>query len=1059
MLKYKVRLDSTKLQDVILKWREKYVSHDLSFISGVTDTSYKLELHDKVQASNSLSNSDSILTVSAQTITRNGFIIVKGKEYNVLKNIFVDYSNNAQGDNIAYTYIEVNGVFYYLRTISDDGQSGFTITNFLTYDINSNTVEERNIVIPYSSGDIINLDTIYWIEDNSVCIDGNRYFYDKNENGGTLRYTDNGVGLSPSSITKCNGIEFHPYEHSSDFLDVTKFILSKSPMQEETFDTINYCRFNSYILYKNVYCPIIKTINDDGYVFQCEIPSYLISGDNSDKGMTYKDVIYFMNGSESPYFNPQVHIDSAFSITLTEANINANHLNITSLDDLNMYNTYIFLEGSYFKVETDIFNGNSGNYIMVQLSQNYTTLSEESYFTLSTSKFNEYSIRVYNDNGDKYIILDGIKYNLVPNLQDKALINGNKCNIDYINGKQANVDCLVDIDGEYVPMKIINTDQGEYNSGQIQRYGLIVDNEDASYGVYDIKPYDGVIIDNKTYIAYYPSNDNDGTVIFQNDEMADGADCFIAYDGDYSYKFKINEIRGNSLLICEPLLNSMDFSAATIKNLSSIICQDVVDNQIQFTLYITNKIFGSEIISDKTVFHHTLRPSSSNDYYNLFDDLSIYVPQGYIDVRLPLYMDAASNHMQEDIINKDFFNEERKKAINPIVDMEKDIYVPKYLNTVYSGSKTEFSDIVQMNFNLHFRTRNLDTWKINESNNDYSVSGDSSSNSLDNWFTTDFYPYKNLLDKKGDELLETSDIMGLLYFTNDDIFYQREKVAKSFLRLSFYDSIDPQTQSLLATSCIFMDEHKLYKNYIDNSRKNINDYAKIEMPQYKRNDMGYIITPKEDITELSKLNKISVLTEYLGSKKENKPYDKNNCDIIIDENLRISSRLAVKSKYMTDTSSEGYYLYMFREYSEKLHPKPIYMKVEFNHAGVGRTIPFIIPMKWSKDENINKNVPVRTLKLSSQEDRMLLFNGVPLSYVYAQSYIPLYAVYDFINKEYCYVFDNRYISVNGEGIANINLFEMKIQDESNNVDNDNTSTIINVNGEQFNPNSFMTLQF
>jgi hypothetical protein len=41
----------------------------------------------------------------------------------------------------------------------------------------------------------------------------------------------------------------------------------------------------------------------------------------------------------------------------------------------------------------------------------------------------------------------------------------------------------------------------------------------------------------------------------------------------------------------------------------------------------------------------------------------------------------------------------------------------------------------------------------------------------------------------------------------------------------------------------------------------------------------------------------------------------------------------------------------------------------------------------------------------------------------------LYAVYDFKNKEYAYVFDENYIGKIENGVLNLNLFEMKISSE------------------------------
>ena len=161
----------------------------------------------------------------------------------------------------------------------------------------------------------------------------------------------------------------------------------------------------------------------------------------------------------------------------------------------------------------------------------------------------------------------------------------------------------------------------------------------------------------------------------------------------------------------------------------------------------------------------------------------------------------------------------------------------------------------------------------------------------------------------------------------------------------------------------------------------------------------------------------------------------------LDNNKRLSSRLSVVNKYETDSSSEGFYLYIFREYSKKLRPKPIYMKVEFNHAGIGKTIPFIVPMDWTSGSTAN---PTSALTFD-RDDLAKLKEGIPLERVYAQSYIPLYAVYDFKNKEYAYVFDNRYISMDN-GIVNLNLFEMKIMEETG---SGTTSTsIIDIN-EQF----------
>jgi hypothetical protein len=98
-------------------------------------------------------------------------------------------------------------------------------------------------------------------------------------------------------------------------------------------------------------------------------------------------------------------------------------------------------------------------------------------------------------------------------------------------------------------------------------------------------------------------------------------------------------------------------------------------------------------------------------------------------------------------------------------------------------------------------------------------------------------------------------------------------------------------------------------------------------------------------------------------------------------------------------------------------------------------------MDWTSGSTAN---PTSALTFYS-DDLTKLKEGIPLERVYAQSYIPLYAVYDFKNKEYAYVFDNRYVSMDN-GIVNLNLFEMKIMEETG---SGTTSTsIIDIN-EQF----------
>lgn len=1133
MLRYEVKLGKDNFKQRELEWSEKYLAPDLSFISGVTDTAYHLEKFKALSTKSSIVNSDSLLSVESYNVIRQGFIVAVQKKFKIYTSSTYDYSIDKEGKELKYDYVKINGKYFY----KNDGK--FYIDNLLNYDKNrTDKISEYIEVEP--SGDYIKVDTVYWIEDGKVFIDGNEYIYDKDEYhpnnstggevGGVIKFGENGNSLEASAVTDCDKFEFHPYESSNEYKEVTKFTLGKQQEITEKFSKISFCKYYYYIKYKNHYCQIKRNITGDtSYKFVCEIPLYVVSGGTLDDERIEYNLepkeydVYFANSSGNE--DPQ----DEYKTAKEEGNIiddgHYDQHGIKLLDELKDVVAFVYVEedNSYFKVEHDIVNANDGNEIVIYLDNIYSPLKVgEKVELIDTSKEIHkslvYNSLSYNGKDENFILLNGKKYLVQENICDKVVINNNEYEIDYVSGKTAGVDCMVLIGDERVPMKIESVDGGEYQKGELKRYGRIMSGASkvSVEAKYPIKQYDGIFINGKRYIIL--------------DESVGEIELLYSYvDLPNKYTFVITDIIGNSLYVCKPFINDTDFTDDFDRFISEEICKDVVENQNVFDLQVKNKVLGEVEITEELAFRNSETPKSSSDFYDLFKDLKIYVDSGYIHIPLSLRMDVANNIQQEDIVTRDFFDAEKKKAINPIVDMEKDIYIPKFIygyydnNGIvqrggkYQGSRTIFKPIYKINLNFHFRTRNLESWKVNDGYNQLNYSADTENQSVDNWFITDFYPYRDILYNKSsiqrgsnerrmshkewkdrvDILQETSDLMGLLYFTNDDIYYQRSKVAKSFARVSFYDSTDPQTQSLLATSCIFVDEHKLFKRFIDNSRKNLYEYGMVLEPKYQTEPTGFIShnalkdNKKIDITRLNKLNKISISTEFLGNKKENvKEFPengRNGCpylmpsahsyNIIIDENHRVSSRLEVDNRYVTDTSSEGFYVYIFREYAEKLHPKPIYMKIEFNHAGIGKMIPFLIPMHWSGNTTdsgktgYNKMYPEHALMMSSTSANSItglndleeLKKGIPLSYTYAQTYIPLYAVYDFEKKEYGYVFDSRYVEQDSGGTLNLNLFEMKIANE-NKIPTEKElkdinrnlqeRAIINVNENQFNKNAF-----
>lgn len=1098
MLRYDVKLSSDNLKKSELVWREKYVSPDLSFVSGVTDTSYHLEKFKALSSSNSINNTDGTLQVEAENVIRQGYVVFNGKKYLTSSGKTVDYSVDESGTTIEYRYIFHNGKYFYWN----EDINGYTIDNGLFYDASENSITSVTSVTASSADTAITIDTAYWIENGKVNVDGHEYVYDPYEGDGILKFGYDGDSLEASSVTECTSISYFPYTSTNDYEEVTKFKLTKSDELIKSFTNVSFVNYYYYVEYKNNYCGIRKKVSGDSYSFVCDIPKHVISGTSVLDGLEPIEFnVYFSNDfGDTPDLLYEL-IDDLGDFLLNSDNYDKH--GVEELDELKNTQAFVWLskEGMvepsddfaldeiFLIVRGDVMNSNDGSLIGLYLEDEYLQMNAGETFSFINTSSDGQMLRldVYSGGtNEDFVFYDGKKYPIIKDLCDKVTINDNEYDIVYDNGKVVGNDCQVVIDGEEVPFKI-------KSDTELERYGKIVSGGTVVDAIYEIKPYSGVTINGKNYIVNEVEVDN-----------YDGTKSIIKYattDLVQRLRYVIDEVKGSSMYVCSLDVDRSDFTSDFRRYISSDLSSSLVGNKSSYRLVVKNKIFGDVDITDDLAFRATLNPVSSDDFFNILDDLKIYIDTAYIQLPISFSMNAASNQLQDNIVERDFYEAEKEKAINPIVDMEKDVYLPKYITSdggQYRGSSTIFKPIYEINLNFHFRTRNLDSWKVNDGYNNVEYAKDNTNESSDNWFITDFYPYRgikfgdkpderknktvNMGDKTWGEILqETSDLMGLLYFTNDDIFYQKSKVGGSFARLSFYDSTDPQTQSLLATSCVFIDEHKLFKTYIDNSRKNIYDYGKVTEISYKRDESTDFIDPsptyagdithfgggstdKDDDTKLVKQIKGGVSCEFIDKKDKQEYSDisKDCVNIGIDESHRISSRLTISNKHVTETSSEGYYLYIFREYAEDLHPKPIYMKVEFNHAGIGKTIPFVIPMHWTKSGTTY--YPEKYLRLEESSHLEELKEGMTLGSVYAQTYIPLYAVYDFKNKEYGYVFDERYVKVGKDGVLNLNLFEMKIKDESNEEPTVNTLNsitrhkqdrwVVNVNTKQFDKRFF-----
>lgn len=270
----------------------------------------------------------------------------------------------------------------------------------------------------------------------------------------------------------------------------------------------------------------------------------------------------------------------------------------------------------------------------------------------------------------------------------------------------------------------------------------------------------------------------------------------------------------------------------------------------------------------------------------------------------------AKRMFQEYQVNELFVKKIKNSIIPDFIDLEKVKYAPAFSSdTVYLATG--------LTFNLHFRQRVPgddtytfdDTWHLDNTTSGWNSAG----YDLTQQKYTDPIKRENLYNDA--EFVNSSNLLGFLGFTDEDVYNQKNRVKQTFIRLSFYDSKDPLTQNLLYYSTIFLDSGDLYGKFVK---------RKAWLEEYWTDVLDDEYNPDEYPVVWS-----SAATT--------------------DPCSAVTCQLTVNDEYDMTKSGEGFNLYLFRADAPiEKEWQDIYMKVEFNHAGIGRTVPLIW---WQKDEN------------------------------------------------------------------------------------------------------------
>lgn len=552
--------------------------------------------------------------------------------------------------------------------------------------------------------------------------------------------------------------------------------------------------------------------------------------------------------------------------------------------------------------------------------------------------------------------------------------------------------------------------------------------------VYVYKDKDGKEVTKITYdviisfndIHYFDINETNCTLYFLDTYM---------HKDDTKNK-KLYQIQFNSESKTDVKLTLDD-----INDLSKECCQIVhllidADKLKKFT----NGEAGSEILTNLERFVIRRDTPFRNERFDLF----ALVVNNSVALPIPISLSFDTNLTQDEILNEVFVEDEKEKAINRIIDVEKDVYYPSIYKYDIKDGYVFVKDVFEVIFNLHFREHRGKDWLVDRESFWNGVKKEGSGKNA-----------KFTLNKTISNS-DKSDLLTFLNFTNDDVKFQKNKLKKSFLRLSFYDSDNPLNNNLLAYSTVYFNTGELFSKYVRhfNTEGYTTIIAKDEAGSYDmlkdvvgiRVDREYNGALQNSLLQQFKDNEGLKPKSLAKAKRKGLPGNIEGGGINFDdinlfelfnpllkiEQFRLSSQFLITGKNMSSSSSEGFYLYLWRE-NETHIPQDIYMKVEFNHAGFGRVIPFMAPFE---DASLKAGSGQMDGKFKTFTDIINDFSGKDAKpYTLADynkySYIKLKYCYNKdLQKHYYFIDPKRYGSQNnGNNKMIINLYEAKLSNE------------------------------
>ena len=964
------------------------VSPDLSNISGRTSYYNGILNGELIKIVNNDNKFENVCKINSENVKVQGKALLKVEL--PIKTIEKEY----EIDEYTYTVFESEGESKsaYTKNVSSVTKNYVEYKGVYSYEYDGKFVVNGKIYSLTSTADTsLVIDTFEYIEDGKVVINGEEYIVDFNSyfrNGSEpqlyeskyLTKLEPGTAIS-DSITYSGITDYATDKWKRE----TKFNVWKKENDELVIEDALFGAYEHNITY-------------NGEVYTLSDIYDTIVVDNS--GNT--DVVYVGYGvwiDDKPYT-----------------------IDLGSGTDDYLLGAALIIDDEYYNIDNTLVSPKNGGEmaLFITKSEKISLNNGDTIIAKSNSSFKNI-LDVYELSGETpYVIYIDKRYEVKEGLFKYVTLSGIDSRLidEGYNEEISAYTAYAFVGTDKIYFRYKETEEGTRAIPLNKIYYPIKDNEnnfkEVGYGEledgYEIEISSGVTIGDNVY-RVYEKDENRITLDTEEGTLNQITHKYVEINEDAEYSFIVDGKNGSKTYMCYPSVDETDvFNTDDASAIRKYITDLVVRNKSDFTFYVRNDVFGeSEIYPDTYLYDAAMaeKPFTTSEKLNI----SLYKINAYANVKFPIVNRIANDILREDIISHEYSDVIKGNSLTNIVDMEKDIYYPVYDYETCKDSgcmHLSYEPIRCVRFNLHFRTRDLETWKVME---DYVED----ENDKTNWFVTDYEYYKNVLDPRFENpntytLHNASDLIGYMNFTTSEAKNRAKKIGKSFLRLSFYSTPNPKTQVLLGTSTIFMDDALLCKKVISLQKSaNAGDFIQTQRYVYTASSVSYMT---DHVTADSERGDLISMIDFAKT-----------------EDVRLSSRFNVYDKHISDTSSEGFYFYMYREYADNMRQKTIYLKVEFNHAGIGKTIPFMLPRKFEENDDIGN-----PLYIHKKDDLEILKQGFTLRDIYKQIYIPINVIFDDKTNEYVYFLpeklrENSELKVDDD-IMEFNLFEIKFKDES-----------------------------